>query len=116
MPEEMWDRVYAVNLKAPFVSSQAVARILVERKLPGKFVFLSSISAWVGGSYQVHYTPTKAGVSSLMKSLAVFLGPYGINCNAVLPGVRSQRFMTRAGLHRFGTKMCRCSTKYDKVQ
>jgi len=86
MPEELWDRVYAVNLKAPFVCSQAVAQILVERQLPGKFVFLSSISAWVGGSYQVHYTPTKAGVSSLMKSLAVVLGPHGINCNAVLPG------------------------------
>lgn len=34
----------------------------------------------------MHYTPTKAGVSSLMKSFAVAFAPYGIACNAVLPG------------------------------
>ena len=84
--EELWDRVHAVNLKGAFLCSQAVARILVERELPGKFVFLSSISAWVGGAQQVHYCPTKAGMSALMKSLAIVLGPRGINCNAVLPG------------------------------
>jgi L-rhamnose 1-dehydrogenase len=84
--EELWDRVHAVNLKGAFLCSQAVARNLVTRELPGKFVYLSSISAWVGGAQQVHYCPTKAGVSALMRSLAVVLGPYGITCNAVLPG------------------------------
>ena len=64
-----------------------VARDLVKRKLPGRFVFTSSISAWVGGALQSHYCPTKAAVSALMKSLAIILGPSGINCNAVLPGV-----------------------------
>jgi L-rhamnose 1-dehydrogenase len=86
MPEELWDRVQSVNLKGTFLCSQAVARVLVDRGLPGKIVSMSSISAWVGGSQQTHYTPTKAGVSSLMKSLAIVLGPHGINCNAVLPG------------------------------
>ncbi|WP_010100021.1 SDR family NAD(P)-dependent oxidoreductase, partial [Verminephrobacter aporrectodeae] len=35
---------------------------------------------------QTHYTPTKAGVHSLMQSCAIALGPYGIRCNSVLPG------------------------------
>jgi L-rhamnose 1-dehydrogenase len=35
---------------------------------------------------QTHYTPTKAGVHSLMQSLAIVLGPHGITCNSVLPG------------------------------
>jgi L-rhamnose 1-dehydrogenase len=35
---------------------------------------------------QAHYTPTKAGVHSLMQSCAVALGPYGIRCNSVMPG------------------------------
>ncbi len=47
---------------------------------------MSSISALVGGALQTHYTPTKAGVLSLMQSCAVALGKHGIRCNAVLPG------------------------------
>ena len=35
---------------------------------------------------QTHYTPTKAGVHSLMQSCAIALGPYGIRCNSVMPG------------------------------
>ncbi|KAF3342638.1 small nuclear ribonucleoprotein component-like protein [Verticillium dahliae VDG2] len=47
---------------------------------------VSSISALVGGGLQTHYTPTKAGVLSLMQSTAVALGRHGIRCNALLPG------------------------------
>lgn len=86
MPEEVWDRTHAVNLKGAFLCAQAVARVLVERALPGRIVSISSISAWVGGAQQTHYCPTKAGISALMKSLAIVLGPHGITCNAVLPG------------------------------
>jgi L-rhamnose 1-dehydrogenase len=85
--EALWQRVHDVNLKGAFLCAQAVSKRLVERELTGRFVFVSSISAWVGGSRQVHYTPSKAGVSSLMKSLAIALAPHGISSNAVLPGV-----------------------------
>ena len=40
----------------------------------------------MGGGEQSHYTPTKAGVKSLMESCAIALGPMGIRCNSVLPG------------------------------
>ena len=52
----------------------------------GAIVATSSISALVGGAMQTHYTPTKAGVHSLMQSVAIALGPYGIRCNSVMPG------------------------------
>ncbi|MNM92666.1 3-oxoacyl-[acyl-carrier-protein] reductase FabG [compost metagenome] len=52
----------------------------------GSIIAISSISALVGGAMQTHYTPTKAGLVSLMQSCAIALGPYGIRCNAVLPG------------------------------
>lgn len=52
----------------------------------GSIIGISSISALVGGGLQAHYTPTKAGVLSLMQSMAVALGPYRIRCNALLPG------------------------------
>jgi L-rhamnose 1-dehydrogenase len=84
---ELWDRVHAVNLRGVFLTTQEVTRRMVAARRGGRVISVSSISAWVGGALQVHYCPTKAGVSSLMKSLAIVLGPYGITCNAVLPGV-----------------------------
>ena len=87
MEETLFRRVQDVNVFGAFLCSQLIARDLVERKLPGKFVFVSSISAWVGGALQTHYCPSKAAISALMKSLAIVLGSAGINCNAVLPGV-----------------------------
>lgn len=57
----------------------------------GSIIGISSISALVGGGEQTHYTPTKAGVLSLMQSCAVALGKYGIRCNSLLPGtIRTQ--------------------------
>jgi L-rhamnose 1-dehydrogenase len=86
MPEELWDRVQAVNLKGPFLCSQAAANQMVTQGRGGRIISVSSISALVGGALQTHYTPTKAGVHSLMQSLAIVLGPHGITCNSVMPG------------------------------
>jgi L-rhamnose 1-dehydrogenase len=83
---ELWDRVQHVNLRGVFLTTQAFTREMVDAGRGGRVISVSSISAWVGGSQQVHYCTTKAGISSLMKSLAIVLGPYGITCNAVLPG------------------------------
>ena len=52
----------------------------------GSIIGISSISALVGGAFQAHYTPTKAGVTSLMQSAACALGKHNIRCNALLPG------------------------------
>lgn len=52
----------------------------------GSIIGISSVSALVGGGLQTHYTPTKAGILSLMQSCAVALGKHGIRCNALLPG------------------------------
>lgn len=86
MPEALWDRVQDVNLKGTFLCSQAAARQMVEQGRGGRIISISSISALVGGGLQTHYTPTKAGIHSLMQSLAIVLGPKGITCNSVLPG------------------------------
>jgi L-rhamnose 1-dehydrogenase len=86
MPEELWDHVQSVNLKGAFLCSQAAARVMVEQGEGGRIISISSISALVGGELQTHYTPTKAGIHSLMQSLAIVLGPNGITCNSVMPG------------------------------
>jgi len=59
---------------------------MVSQGKGGSIIGVSSISALVGGAGQTHYTPTKAGVLSLMQSCACALGQYGIRCNALLPG------------------------------
>lgn len=86
MPEGLWDRVHDVNLKGVFLCSQAAANQMVAQGKGGRIISISSISAYVGGARQTHYTPTKAGVHSLMQSIAIVLGPHGITCNSVLPG------------------------------
>ncbi|MGE3367027.1 MAG: SDR family NAD(P)-dependent oxidoreductase, partial [Rhizobiaceae bacterium] len=65
---------------------QAAAHHMQEQGTGGAIIATSSISALVGGGMQTHYTPTKAGVHSLMQSCAIALGPYGIRCNSVMPG------------------------------
>ncbi len=86
MPEELWDQVLDVNLKGYFLCSQTVAKIMVEQGVGGRIIAVSSISAEFGGSTQAHYCASKAGINLLVKSMAISLGPYGITCNAVLPG------------------------------
>ncbi|MGD9713185.1 MAG: SDR family NAD(P)-dependent oxidoreductase [Thermomicrobiales bacterium] len=86
MPLQLWQHVMDVNLTGAFLCSQAAARRMVEQNRGGRIISISSISASVGGSLQTHYTPTKAGIHSLMQSLAIVLGPHGITCNSVAPG------------------------------
>ena len=86
MPRETLERTLRVNLHGAYYMVQAAANRMVEQGSGGAIVAVSSISALVGGEYQTHYTPTKAGVLSLMQSTAIALGPHKIRCNAVLPG------------------------------
>ncbi|EYB22214.1 hypothetical protein FG05_09882 [Fusarium graminearum] len=81
------------NLDGAFYVTQAAARQMALHQEPkgGSIIGVSSISALVGGGQQTHYTPTKAGVLSLMQSTACALGEHGIRCNALLPGtIRTQ--------------------------
>lgn len=86
MPRETYLKTVDTNLNGAYFAVQAAARQMKEQGRGGAIIAVSSISALVGGAMQTHYTPTKAGLLSLMQSCAVALGPYGIRCNAVLPG------------------------------
>jgi len=86
MPVETFERTMKVNLHGAYYMVQAAANAMVAQGDGGAIVAVSSISALVGGEFQTHYTPTKAGVHSLMQSAAIALGRHGIRCNSVLPG------------------------------
>ncbi|KIW60962.1 hypothetical protein PV05_01136 [Exophiala xenobiotica] len=89
---DSWQRHLNTNLSGAFYAVQAAAQQMT-KQVPqgGSIIGISSISALVGGAQQCHYTPTKAGVLSLMQSTATALGKYNIRCNALLPGtIRTQ--------------------------
>jgi L-rhamnose 1-dehydrogenase len=86
LPPEVLRKTVDVNLEGAFFVTQAAANQMKAQGKGGAIVATSSISALVGGGLQTHYTPTKAGVHSLMQSCASALGAYGIRCNSVMPG------------------------------
>jgi len=88
----LYNATLGTNLSGAFFSVQAAAAQLASQSPPGgSIIAISSISALVGGGLQTHYTPTKAGVYSLMQSCAVALGKHNIRCNALFPGtIRTQ--------------------------
>ena len=80
-----------VNVNGAFYACQSAARQMVKQGKGGSIIGISSISALVGGRYQVHYTPTKAALLSMTQSMAIALAKDRIRVNALLPGtVRTQ--------------------------
>jgi 3-oxoacyl-[acyl-carrier protein] reductase len=84
--EELWSRVFTLNLTSAFLTSQAVLRGMVKRK-KGVIVNISSVAARFGGGIgAVAYSSAKAALSSMTKGLAREFAPHGIRINAVSPG------------------------------
>jgi NAD(P)-dependent dehydrogenase (short-subunit alcohol dehydrogenase family) len=81
-----WDLVQAVNLRAPFLLTQAVARHMIEQGDGGRIVNLSSSAAFQAKFCSMHYAASKAGLGSLTRTAASDLGRHGITVNAVAPG------------------------------
>ena len=92
MTPDLINFTISTNLNGAFFAVQAAARQMSSQTPQGgSIIGISSISALVGGAGQTHYTPTKAGILSLMQSTACALGQYNIRCNALLPGtIRTQ--------------------------
>ena len=86
MDEAQWDRVVSVDLKGVFNYTRAVAPIFRTQQ-SGKIVSIASIHGLRGRAAGVNYSAAKAGVIGLTKSVARDLGPYGVNVNAVAPGI-----------------------------
>jgi len=83
--EPEWERLFAVNLRATFFLTQAVAARMAERRR-GSVVSIASVNALRTESPEAHYNATKAGIVAIMRSFATELGHLGLRFNCVAPG------------------------------
>ena len=101
MSDEDWDAVIDTHLKGTFLAARAAQAPMVAQRY-GKMVFTSSTSA-LGNRGQANYAAAKAGIQGLTRTLAIELGPFNVNVNAVAPGFIETR-MTRATAERIGVE------------
>jgi NAD(P)-dependent dehydrogenase (short-subunit alcohol dehydrogenase family) len=84
--EKDWDWTLGINLRGGFLFARAAASHMIKQK-KGKLVFMASTNSWDGEAELAPYNASKAGLFLLSKTLARELGPFGINSNAVGPGL-----------------------------
>jgi NAD(P)-dependent dehydrogenase (short-subunit alcohol dehydrogenase family) len=84
--EATFDRVYAVNVKAPFFLTAAIAPAMAERG-EGVIINLGSWVARLGIPVGALYASTKGAVETLTRAWSAEFGPAGVRVNAIAPGV-----------------------------
>jgi 3-oxoacyl-[acyl-carrier protein] reductase len=99
MTDEDWDGVIDTHLKGAFYTCRAAQAVMVQQQY-GKIVLLSSTSA-LGNRGQTNYAAAKAGLQGMARTLAIELGRFNVNVNAVAPGFVETR-MTEATARRMG--------------
>jgi 3-oxoacyl-[acyl-carrier protein] reductase len=99
MSDDDWDAVIDTHLKGSFLVARAAQKPMVQQRY-GKMVFISSVSA-LGNRGQTNYAAAKAGLQGMTRTLAIELGQFNINVNAVGPGF-IETAMTRATAERVG--------------
>jgi NAD(P)-dependent dehydrogenase (short-subunit alcohol dehydrogenase family) len=109
-----WQRIMETNVTGVLRSCQVFGREMVKRGY-GRIITIASLSSFVGLFEVAAYVASKSAVAGLTRALAVEWAPYGVNVNAIAPGVfrtdlntalldspRGQEFLTRTPMRRFG--------------
>ena len=86
IPEADWDRLFAVNVKGIYTCVNAAMPHFLKNQ-SGCVITVSSMWGQVGASCEAAYSATKGAVIALTKALAQELGPSGVRCNCIAPGV-----------------------------
>jgi NAD(P)-dependent dehydrogenase (short-subunit alcohol dehydrogenase family) len=102
--EDLWDWTMDINLKGAFLVARAVAPHMIKKRR-GKMIFMASTNSWDAEAELAPYNASKAALFLLAKTMARELGHYGIQSNAIGPGlirtrltepfVKDSRFMRK---------------------
>ncbi len=86
MSTDEWDRLFAVNMRGAFLCSREALPPMISKK-QGCIINISSVWGVCGASCEVAYSASKAALIGFTKALAKEVGPSGVRCNCVAPGV-----------------------------
>ena len=90
-PEDAWNKTLEVNLKGPFLMTQAAARIMIQ-KGGGSIINVSSVGAFKANPMQGIYGVTKSGMVNMTKTFAQELALTNVRVNAICPGLTETKF------------------------
>lgn len=85
LTDAQWDETIGVNLTGVWQTVKAIAPYMLDQR-SGSIVITSSSNASRPAYNYAHYIASKAGVTGLMQAVALEVAPYGVRCNAVVPG------------------------------
>lgn len=94
MSPNAWRTVVDITLNGSFYCAREFARRHLAAGTPGSIINVGASYAWTGGPGFAHSAAAKAGIKNMTESLAVEWGPYGIQVNALVPGLFPHEDMT----------------------
>jgi rhamnulose-1-phosphate aldolase/alcohol dehydrogenase len=80
-----WDLQHNVMAKGSFLVSRAAAKVLIDQKLGGDIIYISSKNSVFAGPNNIAYSATKADQAHQVRLLAAELGEYGVKVNGINP-------------------------------
>lgn len=87
MEDSEWDEVINTNLGGFYNVLKPIIMPMIEKRIKGRIITLSSISGLKGNRGQVNYSASKAGIIGATKALSLELAKRGITVNCVAPGI-----------------------------
>ncbi|MBO0797668.1 MAG: SDR family oxidoreductase, partial [Blastocatellia bacterium] len=82
---EMWDKIFATNVRSAFICTQQAVRYMKDRQR-GSIINIGSVNAYIGESKLLAYSASKGALMTLSKNLASYLNRYRIRVNQLNVG------------------------------
>lgn len=85
--QEMWDRIYGINVRGPFFFAKAAAKHMIAGGIKGRIINIASTEGKTNRGGSITYASSKSALIALTQALALQFGPFDITVNAVCPGL-----------------------------
>lgn len=86
VPDDVWDKVIAINLTGPFMLCRGAVQMMLEQEEKGVIINIASGGGIGGGRAGTAYTASKFGLVGMSRNIAYMYAPKGIRCNVICPG------------------------------